>query len=67
MKRLVVIFMMLGGLVFADWQVSGIVMTPVLALLMTLPLWMAVCIAQFIGALLFYFVDKRIFNVRDSN
>ena len=49
------------------WQVSGIVMTPVLVLLMALPLWMAVCIAQFIGALLFYFVDKRIFNVRDNN
>jgi len=45
------------------WQVSAWVMLPFMLLLQAyFPLWANLMIGQFIGALIFWFVDKRIFG-----
>ena len=46
------------------WQISGIIMYPVLGILQSfgLPLWFGVVMAQFVGALIFWFIDKWIFK-----
>jgi len=44
------------------WQISGIVMMPVLMLTKNLGTVIGVIIAQLIGAIIFWFVDKRIFK-----
>ena len=44
------------------WQISGIVMMPVLMCTKNLGTVIGVIIAQLIGAMIFWFVDKRIFK-----
>lgn len=44
------------------WQVSAWVMMPFIYTLKALPLWQSFCISQFVGAIIFWYVDKRIFN-----
>lgn len=44
------------------WQISGIVMMPVLMLTKNLGTIVGVIIAQLIGAIIFWFIDKRIFK-----
>lgn len=45
------------------WQLSGIVMMPFMLFLeSTLPLWANLMLGQFIGALIFWEIDKRIFK-----
>jgi len=44
------------------WQISGVVMMPVLLLTKNLGTIAGVIIAQFLGAIIFWFVDKYIFT-----
>jgi len=44
------------------WQISGVVMMPVLMCTKNLGTVIGVIIAQLIGAMIFWFVDKRIFK-----
>ena len=45
------------------WQISALVMLPIMMLLeAVLPLWGNLMLGQFIGALIFWEVDKRIFQ-----
>lgn len=49
------------------WQLSGIVLAPVLSLMTNSPLWdvgviLATATANLIGACVFFWVDKKIFN-----
>jgi hypothetical protein len=44
------------------WQISGIVMMPILMFTKSLGTVIGVIIAQLIGAIIFWFVDKRIFK-----
>jgi len=44
------------------WQISGIVMMPVLMLTENLGTVVGVIIAQLIGAMIFWFVDRKIFK-----
>jgi len=48
------------------WQISGIIMLPLMLYLeqRLIPLYMNLLIVQFFGAILFWFIDKRIFNDR---
>jgi hypothetical protein len=47
------------------WQLSAWIMMPVIYQLKELPLWMSFCISQFVGAIIFWYVDKRIFSKED--
>ena len=44
------------------WQISGIVMMPVLMLCTKLGTILSVVIAQLIGSIIFWFIDKKIFK-----
>jgi len=45
------------------WQISGLVMLPVMTLLVAyLPLWANLMIGQFFGAIIFYHIDEIIFK-----
>ena len=49
------------------WQLSGVVLAPVLALMTSRPLWepsivAATIVANLIGGTVFFWVDKKIFK-----
>ena len=44
------------------WQISGIIMMPVLMFTKNLGTVVGVIIAQLIGAIIFWFVDRKIFK-----
>ena len=44
------------------WQISGIVMMPVLMLTKNLGTVIGVILAQLIGAAIFWYIDKKIFK-----
>ena len=46
------------------WQISALVMMPIMLYIQALgyPLWVNLMIGQFFGALIFWFVDLRIFK-----
>lgn len=44
------------------WQLSSLILAPCLYWLGGLGVWPATIIANFIGACIFFFVDKRIFK-----
>ena len=48
----------------ARWQLSTLVMLPFMIGLETLglPLWLNLAVGQFIGACIFFYIDKRIFK-----
>ena len=51
------------------WQLSGVVLSPVLSLMTNSPLWdmgviLATVTANLIGGSVFFWVDKKIFNVK---
>jgi hypothetical protein len=52
------------GIYHTRWQVSAIAMMPFMIGLemLGLPLWLNLMIGQFIGALIFWEIDKRIFG-----
>jgi membrane protein YqaA with SNARE-associated domain len=43
------------------WQLSGIVLAPCIALMPYSPIYSAIT-ANLIGGVIFYFIDKKIFN-----
>ena len=57
------------GIYHLRWQISGIIMYPALGILATynMPLWLSVMVAQFIGAIVFFEIDKRIFGHHDKD
>jgi hypothetical protein len=45
------------------WQISAFVMMPIMLYLESnLPLWANLMVGQFIGAVIFFMIDKRIFK-----
>ncbi len=49
------------------WQFSGVVMLPFMMMLeQHLPLWQNLAVGSFIGAAIFWFVDKKIFHTPDK-
>lgn len=50
------------------WQFSGVVMLPFMALLEAhLPLWQNLAVGSFAGAMVFWFIDKKIFKEKKEN
>jgi len=50
------------------WQISAWVMLPVMLFLESIvPLWANLMIGQFVGALIFWWIDKRIFKHHDED
>ena len=54
------------GLYILRWQLSTPILAAVLIVLSTLDKWTATVIANFIGALIFFWVDRAIFTWRPS-
>jgi hypothetical protein len=52
------------GIYHTRWQISALVMMPFMIGLemLGLPLWLNLMVGQFIGALIFWEIDKRIFG-----
>jgi len=50
------------------WQVSAIIMMGPMMILQAFgfPLWLNLSIGQFIGAIIFYYIDKKIFSGREA-
>lgn len=50
----------------ARWQLSAIVMLPFMMIfqLMGIPLWLNLPLGQFIGALIFWVVDSKLFEFK---
>ncbi len=56
------------GIYHLRWQISAWVMLPFMLLLeVHLPLWGNLMLGQFIGALIFWEIDKRIFKHHDKD
>ncbi len=56
------------GIYHLRWQLSAIVMMPIMLFLEAhLPLWGNLMLGQFVGALIFWEVDKRIFGHHDKD
>lgn len=52
------------GIYHTRWQISALVMMPFMIGLemLGLPLWLNLMVGQFIGAIIFFEIDKRIFG-----
>lgn len=57
------------GIYHLRWQISAIVMMPIMLLLEAQgwPLWQNLMVGQFVGALIFWEVDKRIFGTHKKD
>jgi len=56
------------GIYHLRWQISALVMMPIMIFLEAhLPLWGNLMVGQFVGALIFWEVDKRIFGHHDKD
>jgi len=63
LKKLKGLFTKQYGIYHLRWQLSAWVMLPFMLVLETyLPLWANLMIGQFIGAIIFWEIDKRIFG-----
>ena len=51
------------------WQISALVMMPIMIFLESqgLPLWQNLMAGQFVGALIFWEIDKRIFGTHKKD
>jgi len=57
------------GIYHLRWQISAFVMMGPMIVLQAfgLPLWLNLMVGQFIGALIFFEIDKRIFKHHDKD
>ena len=49
------------------WQISGIAMLPIMVIMNKYPLYISIPVAQLIGAVLFWMIDKWIFKNEEEN